>query len=312
MTEREPIVSARGIGLCLAAFLAVLVWMHWPSLAIMVDDWSSDPKYTHGYLVPVFSLSLLWIRRDRLTSLVPRPSIWGLALIALASAAFLLGGMVVVPWFQGLALVLALIGWSAMVGGWPVLRWTGPAILFLIFMLPLPGRVEIMLGLPLQSIATRCGVVLLQLLGVPAVNEGNTILLTTQTVEVAEACNGLAMLITFIAISTGFAMLIHRPIIDKILIVVSSIPIAIVCNVARITVTGYLHEKVGEKIANLVFHDLAGWLMMPLALVLLWLELIYLSHLFPSENRLEVSLTPELKSSLSAATSPPTSRVPSN
>ena len=312
MTERERSVSPLLLALTSTGFLAVLLWMHWPSLTNMVGDWSSDPKYTHGYLVPAFSLGLLWIRRDRLASWAPRPSIWGVVLITIAAAVFFLGGMIVVPWFQGLALVLALLGWSVLVGGWTILKWTGPSVLFLVFMLPLPGRVETMLGLPLQSIATRCGVVLLQLLGVPAVNEGNTILLTTQTIEVAEACNGLAMLITFVAIATAFAIVIDRPAIDKALIVVSSIPIAIVCNVARITLTGYLHEKVGERIANLVFHDLAGWLLMPLALLLLWWELIYLSRLFPSEERLEVPFTPAFQPSLADGASSPSRRDSSN
>ena len=103
------------------------------------------------------------------------------------------------------------------------------------------------------------------------------------------------MLVIFFALSTAVALLSRRPLLDRIAIVVSAIPIALVSNLLRIIVTGVLHETVGSEIANAVFHDLAGWLMMPLGLGLLWLELAILSRLLlepkspryvaPAQNR---------------------------
>ena len=75
-------------------------------------------------------------------------------------------------------------------------------------------------------------------------------------------------------------LLIRRPLWEKGLVLLSAVPIALACNVARITLTGVLHEKVGSGVANIVFHDLAGWIMMPLALGILALELSLLSRLF--------------------------------
>jgi exosortase/archaeosortase family protein len=94
------------------------------------------------------------------------------------------------------------------------------------------------------------------------------------------------MLIAFFALATGVAMVVRRPPIEKALIVLSSIPIAIVSNVARITATGIMHVTVGEHIAGLVFHDFAGWFMMPLAMGLLFFVLHCLSRLFiePAET----------------------------
>ena len=63
------------------------------------------------------------------------------------------------------------------------------------------------------------------------------------------------------------------------LIVLSAVPIALVANTSRITVTGILHELIGSKAAHVVFHDLAGLLMMPLALGLLVAELGILDRL---------------------------------
>jgi exosortase/archaeosortase family protein len=75
------------------------------------------------------------------------------------------------------------------------------------------------------------------------------------------------------------ALVIRRPLWEKAIVMLSAVPIALIVNVMRITVTGFLHEKVSSAVANAVFHDFAGWLMMPVALELLWLELIYLRHL---------------------------------
>jgi len=94
-----------------------------------------------------------------------------------------------------------------------------------------------------------------------------------------DACNGLGMLVTFFALTTGVAIVLNRPLLDKLVIVASAVPIALLANIVRITVTGILYEKVGGEVAMMVYHGLVGWLMTPLALVLTMGELIIFSHL---------------------------------
>jgi exosortase len=148
------------------------------------------------------------------------------------------------------------------------------------FLLPLPFQAEIALAHPLQRLATVASTYALQTLGLPAIAEGNIIVIDELHIGVLEACSGLGMLVTFFALSTAAAFLVERPLFDRLILFASAIPIGVCVNVARITVTGILHKTVGSAIANAVFHDLAGWLMMPLALGLLWLELLYLRRLF--------------------------------
>ena len=148
-----------------------------------------------------------------------------------------------------------------------------------VFMIPLPFRLEVALGAPLQRAAAWCSTCLLQMLGQPAIAEGNVIALRSSRLGVVEACNGLGMLVTFSAMATAVALVIDRPWLDRLVIVLSAVPISFIANVSRITATGLLQETVGHDVAGVVYHDLAGWLMMPLALVLLWGELRLLSHL---------------------------------
>jgi exosortase len=277
-------VSAGLVGLC--------GWVYWPSLVNMARTWWSDPQYSHGYLVPAFALVLLWLRRSVLLGPAPagsegsphqasagnalpelHGSWWGLGLVGLAGLMRVGGAYLNFDWVADLSLLPCLAGLFVLLGGWRFLAWSWPAVAFLFFMIPLPYGVTYALSGPLRGLATRMSTYALQTLGLPALAEGHTILLPSGPIAVAEACSGLSMLFVFLALSFGVALVIKRPLLDKALVLASAIPIALVANAARITATGLALEYLGHRAADLIFHDLAGWLMMPFALGVLWLEL---------------------------------------
>ncbi len=265
-----------------------LVWFFWPAFLDMHDRWSHDPRYSHGYLVPLFSIFLLWHRKAMIVGQELNVNLWGLIPLLFGAVLKVLGGFLFVQWFDGVSLLPCLAGLVILLGGWPAFRWAWPSIAFLFFMIPLPYRLEVGVGGPLQWIATRSSNYALQTFGLPALAEGNVITIGEARINVVEACNGLGMLMMFLAYAGAAALIIDRPPLDRLLIVLGAVPIAIFANVTRITVTGLLHVTAGGPIADKVYHDLAGWLMMPLALATLWLELQILSHLFiPTEPLLD-------------------------
>src|SRR5262245_55370319 len=263
MIARRPTIAL------LFAALAVCVWSYWTTLGDIVERWTSDPQYSHGFLVPVFSLYLLWRGRGRLAGADLRPRWWGVGVVFLAAVMRLAGHFFYQPWLDAGSLLVCLTGIAAAAGGRRALAWAAPAILFLVFMLPLPFRFQTMLGATLQQVATAASTYALQTLGVPAVADGNVILLTNTKLGVVEACSGLSMLVTFFALASAVAILVPRSPAEKVVIVASAVPIAVLANVVRITATGVLFEVGRDEAARAVFHDLAGWLMMPLALGLL-------------------------------------------
>jgi exosortase len=236
--------------------------------------------YSHGYLVPGFGLALLWFRQEHIASGILEPTWWGLAVLAAALLLRLGGTYFYFVWLEEISLLPCLAGIFLMVGGWRAWRWGWAGIAFLFFMIPLPYRLAIALTGPLQFIATAASTFALQTLGLPALADGNVIRLNDREINIVEACSGLRMLVIFFALSTAVALMIRRPLWQKIVIVASALPIALVVNVLRITATGVLFETVGSEWAKAVFHDLAGWLMMPVALLFLGLELKFLAHLF--------------------------------
>ena len=257
-----------------------LLWAFWPTLAELAHRWSHDSQYSHGYLVPLFAVVLLWMRREKCLAFEPRFSWWGVALVALGVVLRFAGDYIFLDWLDAIALLPCLAGLAVLCGGKAALRWSWPAIAFLAFMVPLPYRLEISLAHPLQRVATKASTYCLQTVGLSAVAEGNVIFMNESQIGVVEACSGLSMLVIFFALSTALTFVVDRPWWQKVLLILSAVPIALVANITRITVTGIMHETVGHEAANLVFHDLAGWLMMPFALVLLWIELQIFARMF--------------------------------
>jgi exosortase len=263
----------------LVAATACLTWAYWTTLAEMANRWGHDPQYSHGYLVPLFASVLLWLRREQMPQ-TWRPTWWGAPLLLAGVLARLTGAVYFSPWLDAVSLIPVLVGAWMLIGGWQTFRWAWPALAFLIFMVPLPYRLSGELAGPLQRLATVVSTFLLQTFGIPALSEGNTILLSEVEIGVVEACSGLRMMVIFFALSTAVALLLNRPMWERLVVVLSAIPIALICNIIRITATGMLHELVSSEVANAVFHDLAGWLMMPLALGMLAIELKLMTHLF--------------------------------
>jgi exosortase len=297
------------IGVAVGLTLA-LGWAFWPTLRLMAERWATDPRYSHGYLVPLFSLYLLWVRRGR-PGTGASDGVWlGVPVLLAGLAARAAATLLYFDWLAGVALLPCVAGLALLVGGRPALARAWPAILFLAFMVPLPFRVETALAQPLQRVATVASRYALETLGFLAISEGNTIRMGTVRLGVVEACSGLSMMLIFFALATATAIVVRRPWYDKAVLVLSAVPIAVAANVTRITVTGVLHKTVGSELAEFVFHDLAGWLMMPMALAMLWVEMRLLSWVIkdaPSRRNLAVLAPVQVRRPAAAASQPPPS-----
>jgi exosortase len=269
----------RAVLAALAAGILVLVWCYWTTLCQVALRWGQDPMYSHGYLVPGFALALLWFRRGHLAAGELRPSWWGVPLLLAGLGLRAYGTYFYYVWDDQISLLVCVAGVVLTVGGARAWRWAWPAVAFLAFMIPLPYRLAVAMTGPLQQLATVCSTFLMQTLAMPALADGNVIRLNDVELNIVEACSGLRMLVIFFALSTAVALVIRRPLWQKVALVASAVPIALLVNVLRITATGVLHEMASSEVARAVFHDLAGWLMMPVALGLMWLELIVLGRL---------------------------------
>ena len=275
--------------LCAWVVLLVVVgYSHRAALLSLAHAWS-NPDYGHGPFVPLFSLYLLWHRRTMVESFPAKGSWWCVPFFALSAA---ISGLAVYFHYSidGYALFPLLIGLTLLMGNWRALHWAWPSIVFLVFMMPLPGFVVPMLSGPLQGISTKGSIYVIQVLGIPAVAEGNVINLATQKVDVADACSGIRMLMLFLAVCVGAAMVLQLEVWERLVIAFSAIPIAIISNIARVTIAAILSELVGLW-AEKGFHDYVGWIMMIFALMMLWAEMKLLSALLIKPSQAPLILT---------------------
>lgn len=280
---RAPVAPAtpRAAVWQLAALVGVLGWAYLPMLRVFADKWLNDPQYSHGLLVPFFSAFLIW-RGGKLDALSPRP-VLGCGLLVLVLGLRAAAGALLFHQLDAAALLLSLGAVGLAVGGVPLLKRTAPAIAFLIFMVPLPYELERNVGAPLKTAATISSTFLLQTIGLPAIRDGNLILIDEVRLGVVDACSGLKMMVTFAAFSVGAVLLMQRSRFEKLMVLLGIVPIAVFTNVLRITATGVSFSNISDKGTQDFLHDMHGWLMMPVGLALLWVEVWVLRHLVIEE-----------------------------
>ena len=221
----------------------------------------------------------------------------GVGLVLLSTAAWLWCSRISADDGDRLSYLGVLFGLTLMFGGVRMLKWAGPAVAFIIFMFPLPAFVENSLLLFLQKLAAISSTWVLQLLGNVTMREGNRLIIDMEgsqlPLEVADACSGLRMLTIFGAMSVAVALLMDRPWWDRLAVLVSAIPIALITNIIRIVATAVLLQLFFDPenpdpeggLAQRLIHDWAGLVMMPIALGILWLEYEVLTRLsIPIDN----------------------------
>jgi len=260
---------------------AALLWSYWPTVTSLMRDLRRNQDYSVGQLVPLAALYLLWQDRRTLRTCVPRPS-WcgGVGLILLAQAVRAYGVAFLYESLERYSLVMTVAGVVLLMTGWQVFLRVKWILLFLFLIVPLPGRVHNLIAGNLQGLATAGAVYCLELLGITVSREGNVILLNESVpLGIAEGCSGLSMLTAFIVVAATLAYVVNRPAWQKWTLVLSSIPVAFMCNLVRLVATAVLYLVASSEIAERFFHDFAGLTMMPLAVLVLMGELWIMSRL---------------------------------
>lgn len=274
----------------LLALLLCLLWSYWPTLVALNAFWQTSEDYSVGQLVPLVAAFLIWQRRTALRKVGLKPCWWGLLLIAVAQGVRFAGIYYAYGSLERLSILGTFSGGLLLVAGWGVFRHLVWVQAFLVLMVPLPYRVHNAISLPLQDWATSLGLFGLELLGYFVTREGNVLRLGEHTtVMVAEACSGLRMLTAFVFTAAVLTFLVKRPVWQRVVLLTSSVPIAVLANGVRIMATAMFIDAAQDESLEQGFHDLAGVLMMPLAIAILLGELHLLAALTQSRTNSRTS-----------------------
>lgn len=266
--DRRWLAAAALVGLALAASYA-------PNLADLANTWMSEPNYSYGFLIVPMALVIAWQRRGDLKPEKLAGSAVGWIVLAAVLGARALFYERAEEWAESATLIVAAAALVLALGGWHLLRWAAAPLAVLALMLPLPNALNSRMAGPLQTLAAIGSEKVLQAMSLPVLRQGNTLVVGTDKLEVERACNGLSMLLTFVTLMIATVLTVDRgrPLPERIALLLSAVPIALVANIIRIVATAWAYYLFGATFGEQVAHTTAGFAMMPIGLALVWLEL---------------------------------------
>ena len=286
----RSLATNRGFLLALLT-LGISLWLYWDGLAEAVLRWELQQEYSHGYLIPLVSLFILWEKRFEIIADYRGFSWWGLPIIVVALLVLLVGEISALYMLIHYSFILLLFGLSlALLGS--ATRHTWVPILLLGFAVPLPYFIEVILTAKLQLISSQLGVEIIRLCRIPVFLSGNIIDLGNYKLQVVEACSGLRYLFPLMSLGFIGAYLYQASAWKRVVLFVSTVPITIIMNSFRIAVTGILVDNYGTEMAEGFLHDFEGWLIFMACGLLLVCEILLMESLTSKRRILEAFAVP--------------------
>ena len=299
-SKQASTIRTSWLELGLHSYIKVLIigglfwWIFRYEIERIVVKWISDPSWSHGFLIPFFSLYFINQRKKEILTLKARPNYLGLFFLLCCLGLYILN--MSIPSLRATyirqGLMVAILGTIVLfLCGWQMVKYTWLAILFLIFAVPLPQGYYVRLTMPMRKLAAIVATALLNLVGgLDATVSGVVIDVFYKgrhmepALNVAEACSGMRLLMAFLALGVAMAYLHYRPIWQRVILLSFIIPIAIFCNIVRVTVTGFIHIFIAPKYAQGIYHDILGMGMLVLAFGLYYFIAWFMSNLFVEQK----------------------------
>lgn len=258
----------------------------------IINRWLTDSSWSHGFLIPMFSLYFINQRRPEILLSVQnnefKPNYTGLFFL-ICCILFYPFNIVQLQYgyLRPVGMIATLGAIVLFLGGWRLVKYTWLPIFFLIFAVPLPRRYYVSLTMPMRHLAAVVATALLNLLGgmeatvngvvIDVIYNGRQL---EPSLNVAEACSGMRLLTAFLALGVAMAYLHERPLWQRLALLGSTIPISIFCNIVRVTITGFIYVLIHPKYTQGIYHDGLGLMMLPLAFGLYGFLAWFMSSLF--------------------------------
>lgn len=277
-------LNIKTTGMLLLAFVVAVV-AYWAGLAEAVTRWNNQEEYSHGFLIPLVTLYILWEKKD-LINATKGPPLWsGAVLILFAIIIFIVGEISALFLLIQYSFVMVMLGLS-MISVGRATRYTLAPILLLLFAIPLPYVIEVVLTAKLQLFSSWLGVQVIRLFQIPVFLEGNIIDLGVYQLQVVEACSGLRYLFPLMSLGFIAAYFYQAPFWKRAIVFLSTIPITILMNSFRIGVIGVLVDNWGISMAEGFLHDFEGWIIFMACAVILFLVVVLLEKVSGSKQSL--------------------------
>lgn len=237
-------------------------------LTTLVQLWNNDADMGHGFFVPVIAGYIAWQKREELAGVVAQPNWWGVAVLLWGAFQLYIGTLGAELFLSRTSFVISIFGAVILLGGTAYLRIFFFPMFLLFFMVPIPAIIYNQITFPLQLIASQWAEFSITLLQIPVIREGNVLELAQQKLNVVEACSGIRSLLTLTFLALVYGHFFEKRTTVRFVLFFATIPIAIVANAGRVTMTGVV-SQIKPELAEGLFHEAEGWVIFMVALVFL-------------------------------------------
>ena len=279
LPEQAPARTRTISWTAIAWFGILLIAAYFPILVKLVNQWSTDDDVSHGFFVPIVAGYIAWTRREALLRIEWKPAWWGLGLLLWAAVQAYLGLLGAELFLQRTAFLMSLLGLLLVLGGTALVLELLFPLLLLPFMIPLPTVIYNQITFPLQLFASAVAERSLEVLNVPVIRDGNILELASQKLSVAEACSGIRSLLSLSFLSLVYAYFFDRKVWMRWVLLFATVPIAIIANSARVTITG-LFSEIDPSLAEGFFHEAEGWVIFVVALAMLVVTHLLINYVY--------------------------------
>ena len=281
VSQSRPVDQAFSRSACvkIAVITFLLCGLNFWQFKRLVAGWRVDPNWSHGFLIPLFSLYLIYTRWDQLKAARRRICVWGLpiflvSLFVMVFSYFPLG----VNWFCQMSMIPLFLGVVLYLAGPAVLKLTWVPIVYLLLAIPIPDILYQNIAYPLQELAAQSTTVILRVCNVTIDVSASSLSITSisgkvHPLQVVEACSGVRSLMAFVALSAAMAYIDDRPVWQRLVLIFSSLPITMLCNILRVTATSTMFVIDQPELGKDFMHTFMGMaLLVPALLMLLGLS----------------------------------------
>lgn len=246
----------------------LLIFCYAPVLARLVKQWANDEDMGHGFFVPAVAGYIVWKMRGELAAEPISTNWWGVVLVVFGALQVTVATLGAELFLARTAFIISLVGAVLFTCGTRCTRKLAFPLFLLVFMVPIPAIVYSQITLPLQLFASRVAEVALGLIGIPVIRDGNVLELASQRLSVVEACSGIRSLLSLSFLSLVYAYFFDSKPWMRPVLLVATVPIAIIANAARVTLTGVMSEY-KKELAEGFSHAFSGWAIFMVALVIM-------------------------------------------
>jgi exosortase len=270
--------------------LASGVALTWLTLSDLVRLWSSDPDFSHGFLIPLAALWVLGSKREALGKVTVRRSIAGLTALLLALAVFLFGHATLTHFLSRIGAWGLLAGATWFLFGSELFRRASFPIAYLLLAVPPPQALMQPLRFELRGFATHAAADALRLLGHSATQEGSVLVVDAHRLEVADACSGIRSLAAILATAVLLAHMSRLSWLRGSLLVAASIPVTVIVNVGRILAIALGLSWFDVDLSIGARHDVLGFVVYGVSFGLLGVAWLFLDWVFAWKDRRSVAV----------------------